>query len=171
MGRIYEKLKGRLDVEVCGAYVEGLLNAAALSAIALWDIQCVDDCTVRLRMYETDYPALKALSEKCMCDLKPIRLSGGSRDRKLIKRRVWLLLFLLLMGLLLLVAVLFIVAFMQEKMGNFTINLNRLELYRRGIAIADDNLAAGALVHNDILQLVQLAIQANTLSIESQIGH
>ena len=45
---------------------------------------------------------------------------------------------LLLMGLLLLVAVLFIVAFMQEKMGNFTINLNRLELYRRGIAIADD---------------------------------
>ena len=31
MGRIYEKLKGRLDVEVCGAYVEGLLNAAANS--------------------------------------------------------------------------------------------------------------------------------------------
>jgi hypothetical protein len=36
---------------------------------------------------------------------------------------------------LLLVAVLFIFAFMQEKMGNFTINLNRLELYRKGIAI------------------------------------
>ena len=53
MGKIYEKLKGRLDVEVCGAYVEGLLNAAALSAIALWDVRCVDDCTVRLRMYET----------------------------------------------------------------------------------------------------------------------
>jgi hypothetical protein len=27
---------------------------------------------------------------------------------------------------------------MQEKMGNFTINLNRLELYRRGIAIDTD---------------------------------
>jgi hypothetical protein len=36
---------------------------------------------------------------------------------------------------LLLVAGLFILAFMQEKMGNFTINLNRLELYRKGIAI------------------------------------
>jgi hypothetical protein len=36
---------------------------------------------------------------------------------------------------LLLVAGLFIIAFMQEKMGNFTINLNRLELYRKGIAI------------------------------------
>ena len=43
-----------------------------------------------------------------------------------------------LLGLLLAVAVLFIVAFMQEKMGNFTINLDRLELYRKGIAIADD---------------------------------
>ena len=47
-------------------------------------------------------------------------------------------LFLWLLGLLLAVAALFIVAFMQEKMGNFTINLNRLELYRKGIAIADD---------------------------------
>ena len=36
---------------------------------------------------------------------------------------------LLLLGLLLAVAVLFIAAFAQEKMGNFTINLNRLELY------------------------------------------
>jgi hypothetical protein len=45
---------------------------------------------------------------------------------------------LFLLSLMLLVAVLFIVAFMQEKMGNFTINLNRLELYRRGIAISAD---------------------------------
>lgn len=44
---------------------------------------------------------------------------------------------LLLMGLMLLVAILFITAFMQEKMGNFTINLNRLELYRKGISISD----------------------------------
>lgn len=42
-----------------------------------------------------------------------------------------------LLFLLLIVAFLFILAFMQEKMGNFTINLNRLELYRRGIAIDD----------------------------------
>ena len=45
---------------------------------------------------------------------------------------------LTLLGMLLLVAVLFIFAFMQEKMGNFTINLNRLELFRRGVAIADN---------------------------------
>ena len=108
MGKIYEKLRGRLNVEVCGASVEGLLNAAALSAIPLWNVRCVDGCTVRLSMYETDYPALEALSEKCVCQLKPISLSGGSRDRKLLKRRLWLLILLLIMALLLFVSSLFI---------------------------------------------------------------
>lgn len=51
---------------------------------------------------------------------------------------------LTLLGMLLLVAVLFIFAFMQEKMGNFTINLNRLELYRKGISIADNGDFNGA---------------------------
>ena len=43
---------------------------------------------------------------------------------------------ILLLCLILLVAFLFVLAFMQEKMGNFTINLNRLELYRKGISIS-----------------------------------
>ncbi len=47
-------------------------------------------------------------------------------------------LYLLLLGLLLLLAILFIVSFTQEKMGNFTINLNRLEMYRKGIAMSAD---------------------------------
>ncbi len=45
---------------------------------------------------------------------------------------------LIFMSLLFGIALLFILAFMQEKTGNFTINLNRLELYRRGISIADN---------------------------------
>ena len=47
-------------------------------------------------------------------------------------------LYLLLLALLLALAVLFIMSFTQEKMGNFTINLNRLEMYRKGISIASD---------------------------------
>ena len=47
-------------------------------------------------------------------------------------------LYLLLLGLLLLLAILFIISFTQEKMGNFTINLNRLEMYRKGIAMSAD---------------------------------
>ena len=45
---------------------------------------------------------------------------------------------LAILAMMLVVAILFIAAFMQEKMGNFTINLDRLELYRRGISIADN---------------------------------
>ena len=43
-----------------------------------------------------------------------------------------------LLVLVLLFAMLFAIAFMQENMGNFTINLNRLELFRYGVAIADE---------------------------------
>lgn len=49
-----------------------------------------------------------------------------------------------LLGMMLAVVVLFVAAFMQEKMGNFTINLDRLELYRRGISIADNGDFKGA---------------------------
>ena len=52
--------------------------------------------------------------------------------------------YLALLGMLLVVCMLFIVAFMQEKMGNFTINLNSLELYRKGISIADNGDFNGA---------------------------
>ena len=108
MGRIYEKLRGKLRVEICGAYGEGLLNAAALSAIELWDIECVDDFTLRMNVYEPDYPQLQALAEKCMCEIKTISAKGGSRDRKLIKRRWGLLAFLLAAALLLFASSLFV---------------------------------------------------------------
>lgn len=45
---------------------------------------------------------------------------------------------LALLALAALILVLFILAFSQEKMGNFTINLNRLEMYRRGVSISAD---------------------------------
>ena len=51
---------------------------------------------------------------------------------------------LALLGMLVTIAVLFIIAFSQEKMGNFTINLNRLELFRKGISIADNGNFDGA---------------------------
>ena len=108
MGRIYEKLRGRLRVEVCGAYVEGLLNAAALEAVELWEIECVDDYTLHLNIYEPDFPRFRALAEKCMCELKVLSARGGSRDRKLIKRRWGLLAFLAVSALLLLVSSLFV---------------------------------------------------------------
>ncbi len=43
-----------------------------------------------------------------------------------------------LIVLVMLFCTLFAFAFMQQSMGNFTINLNRLELFRYGVAIADE---------------------------------
>lgn len=66
-----------------------------------------------------------------------------------------------LLGLLLLVAVLFIAAFMQEKMGNFTINLDRLELFRKGIAIADEpyfEKPTARLVANTVMDATNISI-------------
>lgn len=51
---------------------------------------------------------------------------------------------LALLAMLVTVGILFAAAFMQEKMGNFTINLDRLEMYRRGISIADNGDFKGA---------------------------
>lgn len=67
-----------------------------------------------------------------------------------------------LLGLLLAVAALFITAFMQEKMGNFTINLNRLELFRKGIAIADEGYfekPTARLVANTVVDATNISIE------------
>lgn len=56
----------------------------------------------------------------------------GSALLRMDRLILWIVLGIVLLG------VIFILAFTQEKMGNFTINLNRLELYRRGISISSD---------------------------------
>lgn len=80
---------------------------------------------------------------------------------------------LLLLGLLLAVAVLFIAAFAQEKMGNFTINLNRLELYRKGISIADNGNFDGAtarLVANTVQDATNISIDDIPTDVDSVDG-
>ena len=80
---------------------------------------------------------------------------------------------LLLLGLLLAVAVLFIAAFAQEKMGNFTINLNRLELYRKGISIADNGDFDGAtarLVANTVQDATNISIDDIPADVDSIDG-
>ena len=73
---------------------------------------------------------------------------------------------LCLLGLLIGVGILFIAAFMQEKMGNFTINLNRLELYRKGIAIADD----GYFTHPTARLTAASVVDATNISAEDIPG-
>ena len=75
----------------------------------------------------------------------------GAAILRMDKLRLFLLCAIVFLGAL------FILAFMQEKMGNFTINLDRLELYRKGIAISDD-----AMFTNPTARLTASAIEDAT---------
>lgn len=92
---------------------------------------------------------LEALMEKEGGDIDPEKIVSMYRPHRK-RRQIGAALLrldklnLVLLGMLLIVVILFIAAFMQEKMGNFTINLDRLELYRRGISIADNGDFDGA---------------------------
>ena len=76
-------------------------------------------------------------------DMDPETIVSMYMPRRRLKRLGAMLLsldrmHLCLLGLLFALFIVFFLAFMQEKMGNFTINLNRLEMYRKGISIASD---------------------------------
>lgn len=92
---------------------------------------------------------LEALMEKEGGDVDPEKIVSMYRPHRK-RRQIGAALLrldklnLVLLGMMLVVVILFIAAFMQEKMGNFTINLDRLELYRRGISIADNGDFDGA---------------------------
>ena len=81
---------------------------------------------------------LQKLLEETGGDVDPetvVSLYMPHRRRKLFADAILRLdkMSLWLIALLAVIGILFIAAFAQEKMGNFTINLNRLELYRKGI--------------------------------------
>ena len=87
--------------------------------------------------------ALEKLMQETGGDVDPdtiVSMYFPHRRRKLLAAALLRLdkLWLWFLGLIVLVAVLFLLAFSQEKMGNFTINLNRLEMFRKGIAIDSD---------------------------------
>ena len=108
MGRILGRIKGTARVELSGAFPEAALNACALEALALWDMESLDRYSLRASLSERELDRLRAIAEKCGCELKVIAVSGGSRDRALLLRRRALLAFLLLTAALLLLSSLFI---------------------------------------------------------------
>ena len=101
-------LRGLCSAELSGACPEALLNACALSGLELWNMECVDSCTLRFYFYERDRGELCALAEKCMCELKTQTLSGGSRLYDFVKRHLGLALTLLVVLTLLSFSSLFI---------------------------------------------------------------
>lgn len=83
-----ERIRGAVRVEICGAFPESVLNAAAAKAVKIWGVESIDSYTLRFMAFEGDVPALEVTARRAMCDLRVIYSAGGSRDRALLKRRI-----------------------------------------------------------------------------------
>lgn len=106
--KLYEQIMGRVRLRISGAFPESVLNMAAMEAIALSELNSVDDCTVELSIAERDLGAMRSIAEKCMCEMEVLCARGGSRTRKLVGRRRWLIAFAAITAAILTVSSLFI---------------------------------------------------------------
>ena len=108
MSRIDRKVRGTVRFELCGACPESVLNACAMQALELMDLESLDACTLRVTVFENRAEEFRALARRCMCETEKLSQSGGSKSRRLVKRRMLLLIFALLTAGLLLFSSLFI---------------------------------------------------------------
>ena len=108
MKRLERRIKGWRRVEICGAFPESVLNACAMQALELWELECAGDYALRFSVYEGSMAELEEIVKKCMCELRVIDSAGGSRNRLFIKNHMWLFISAVLILALLCLSTLFI---------------------------------------------------------------
>ena len=108
MGRLKHRIRGEAEAEIFGVFPEAAVNRCTEAGIALRRVQALDGQTLRCTLDERDLERLRAVCERCQCELRLLRLRGGSRDRRFLRLRFWLPLTAMLTGVLLLVSSLFI---------------------------------------------------------------
>lgn len=89
MTKLKRRIKGCCRVEVCGAFPESVLNACALSALELWELECADAYTLRFCVYERDVQTLEGIVRRCMCEMKTLGTEGGSLLRAFLRGHMW----------------------------------------------------------------------------------
>ncbi len=78
-------------MELCGAFPEAVLNICAINAVVLWELECVNQYTLRVTVYEKQLDELRAAAKKSMCEMAVLEQRGGSRNLDFLRRRMWLL--------------------------------------------------------------------------------
>lgn len=104
----FGRVKGGIRLEIMGTVPESFLNTCALNAVELWNMECVDACTLRVSAAAGELPRLEAIAQKCMCRLSVIERLGAEKHRAGIKRRWYLPLFMFAAAILLMVSSLFV---------------------------------------------------------------
>ena len=108
MERISDFVRGRICVEIFGAFPAAVLNAATAEGVELWQTESRDENTLRLHTWEGELPTLQRLSERSGCEIRLISRVGGSGARKQLLRRPVLLIGLLAGFMLLFISSLFV---------------------------------------------------------------
>ena len=108
MERISDRLRGSVELELFGAFPAGVLNSGASEGIELWDVQCRDEHSLRLKTFEKNLPRLERLARRAGCETEIRKRVGGREGLRRVLRRPVLLAGLLLMALLLTASSLFV---------------------------------------------------------------
>lgn len=136
MAKLEERIRGLVVAELSGPEPEKLLNACLRENLPLTEPESVDRWTLRLGVFERDLPRLEALAAQCGCEVRRLAQRGGSRNRRLLRRRLGLL---LMSGLL--IALLFVSSLCVWEIRLVGAEgLSRGELLRE---LADCGLASG----------------------------
>lgn len=108
MRRMETAIRGEVRIELCGAQPEAALNACALQGVVVSGLESVDAYTLRLSVSEKDRESFEQIAARCLCDTRVLELRGGSKTRRLLKRRMGFLIMAALVAGLLLGSSLFI---------------------------------------------------------------
>lgn len=108
MTKLSYRIRGEAEAEIFGVFPEAVVNRCAAAGISLRRVKAVDGQTLRCTLDEKGLARLRAICLRCQCELRLLRLTGGSRDRQLLRRRFWLPLTALLAAGLLLLSSLFV---------------------------------------------------------------
>ena len=92
MARIWKRILGTAEAELCGPEPETLLERCRAADLQLWSIAAVDKCTLRIALWQRDLKTLEQICAELGFTLMILELHGGSRDRATLRRRKGLLL-------------------------------------------------------------------------------
>lgn len=159
-------LRGRVTVEVTGAYPERFINLCASHVVAFWGLEWIDDTSFRVTVAFWNWKKVRELAVKAMCELSPPRMTGLPAAALRMKRRYAFIVGMALCLLTLAVVPQFILSVEVTGNGNVPTAVILSELRRLGVktgayapGLDEKKLANEALLSLDELSFLAINIK------------
>ena len=89
MRKLFNLIRGYVDVEVTGAFPERLLNLCAQNRLQFWKLCWMDETSFTFRIHLQDRKRLDELAQRSMCEVKEKGRRGAAVVAEGIVRRRW----------------------------------------------------------------------------------